>query len=206
MTVNTFLFDLDGTLIDTAPDLAWCLNFLLVKDSLKPLPLEIIRPLVSYGSLEMLKLGFNRLNKNELKDKQKEFLDIYQENIAQKSCLFEGLADIIKMIPTWGIVTNKPTNLTHQLLKELNLKPAVIVCGDTLEKAKPNPEPLFYACEQLGKSVDDCIFIGDDEKDILAGKNAKMKSIAVTYGYGENPHTWGADWVIDKPKELEKWI
>jgi phosphoglycolate phosphatase len=206
MTVNTFLFDLDGTLIDTAPDLAWCLNFLLVKDSIKPLSLETIRPLVSHGSLEILKLGFNRLNDNELKSKQKEFISLYQKHIAQKSCLFEGLLDIINKVPTWGVVTNKPTHLTHQLLKELNLKPAVIVCGDTLEKAKPNPEPLFYACEKLSKNIDDCIFIGDDEKDILAAKNAKMKSIAVTYGYGKDPHTWGADWVIDQPKELAKWI
>lgn len=205
MTVNTFLFDLDGTLVDTAPDLANTLNSLLVKNSLLPLSLAEIRPTVSHGVLAMLNLGFGQLNSLEQQRLKKEFLKIYQKNIATKSHLFTGMQEIINQV-NWGIVTNKPTELTHQLLKQLKLKPAVVVCGDTLKKAKPHPEPLFYACEELGVRVDDCVFIGDDENDILAAKNAKMKSIAVTYGYGKNPETWGADWVINNTKELEKWI
>ena len=205
MTVNTFLFDLDGTLVDTALDLGWTLNQLLSENNLKNLPLATIRPAVSHGALAMIKLGFSSLSVEEQKIKQQRFLDIYKKNIAKKSQIFTGIAEIIKQVQ-WGIVTNKSTELTHQLLKQLDLNPAVVVCGDTLEKAKPHPEPLFYACAQLGVKVDDCIFIGDDENDILAAKNAKMKSIAVTYGYGKNPETWGADWVINNAKELEKWI
>lgn len=205
MTVNTFLFDLDGTLINTAPDLAFALNLLLVKNTTLPLHLDEIRPTIAYGVLAMLKLGFGELSSLEQQHHHKHFLKIYQEHIATESHLFAGIADIIEQVQ-WGIVTNKSTELTHQLLKKLNLNPAVVVCGDTLEKAKPHPEPLFYACEQLGVKVENCIFIGDDKNDILAAKNAKMKSIAVTYGYGKNPETWGANWVINNAKELQKWI
>jgi phosphoglycolate phosphatase len=102
----------------------------------------------------------------------------------------------------WGIVTNKPENLTHLLLDRLGLKPDVVVCGDTLAYNKPHPAPLLYACAQLSISPQHCWFIGDDKNDMLAGKNAQIKTVAVTYGYGKVEQDWGYDYLIEQPSEI----
>jgi len=102
----------------------------------------------------------------------------------------------------WGIVTNKPENLTHLLLEKLNIKPDVVVCGDTLEFNKPHPAPLLYACAQLAVEPNKCLFVGDDLNDMLAGSNANMKTVAVTYGYGRVTKNWNYDHKIDQPQEL----
>jgi len=106
----------------------------------------------------------------------------------------------------WGIVTNKPENLTHLLLEKLRLKPDVVVCGDTLEHNKPHPAPLLYACSQLATTPQQCLFVGDDKNDILAGQSANIKTVAVSYGYGKIEPDWNYDYLIDKPSDLLKII
>jgi HAD superfamily hydrolase (TIGR01509 family) len=102
----------------------------------------------------------------------------------------------------WGIVTNKPENLTHLLLEKLDLKPDVVVCGDTLEYNKPHPAPLLYACAQLGVLPQSCLFVGDDKNDMVAGKNANIKTVAVTYGYGNVESDWNYDYLVDQVEEI----
>jgi phosphoglycolate phosphatase len=211
MKINAILFDLDGTLVDTAPDIAYTLNFLLKANNLKEKPYKEIKPIISNGLKEIIKFGFeideNNPNFDEL---CKKALVIYEKNITKNSKVFDGINYILQIInqqnKLWGIVTNKSENLTRLLLKKLKLKPNVLVCGDTLKFKKPSPEPLLYACKILDTLPQNCIFIGDDKIDILAGKNANIKTIAVSYGYGKVTKNWGYDYLINNSKELEKWI
>lgn len=211
MNINTILFDLDGTLIDTAPDLAYALNTLLKYSDLDEKPFNQIKPLVALGSKALIKFGFDCDEFHpDFTDRHQKILNIYRDNISQFSKTFSGIDRLIKTIKTrqmfWGVVTNKPEGLTHLLLDKLNIKPDVVVCGDTLEFNKPHPAPLLYACAQLAVSPSHCLFVGDDKNDMLAGQNANIKTVAVTYGYGKVTKGWEYDFVIDTPKELEKWI
>ncbi len=205
--VNTILFDLDGTLIDTAPDLAYALNQLLQENGLSQKPYEQIKPLVAFGGKALIKFGF------ECEDSHPQFLkwhqrilEIYTNNIDRSSSTFDGIDALINMLKAqklhWGIVTNKPENLTHLLLEKLGINPDVIVCGDTLEFNKPHPAPLLYACAQLAIDPRRCLFIGDDKNDMLAGTNANIKTVAVTYGYGKVEKNWNYDYLITHPSEL----
>ncbi len=211
MAVKTLLFDLDGTLVDTAPDLAYALNLLLLENGVGKKSDEAIKPLVAFGGKALVSMGFNCDESHpEFNKRQQRLLQIYADNIDKHSKTFEGIDALIKQIKQqqlhWGIVTNKPTNLTHLLLDKLNIKPDVVVCGDTLTHNKPHPAPLLYACAQLAVKPASCLFIGDDKNDMLAGKNAGIKTVAVTYGYGVVEQDWGYDFLIDTAKELEKWI
>ncbi len=207
MTVSTILFDLDGTLIDTAPDLAYALNKLLEENGLTQKPYDQIKPLVAFGGKALIKFGF------ECEDSHPKFvvwhrriLEIYTNNIDRSSSTFDGIDGLIDTLKKkklhWGIVTNKPENLTHLLLEKLNIKPDVVVCGDTLEFNKPHPAPLLYACAQLAVEPKKCLFVGDDLNDMLAGSNANIKTVAVTYGYGRVTKNWNYDHKIDQPQEL----
>ncbi|RUM84439.1 MAG: phosphoglycolate phosphatase [Candidatus Thioglobus sp.] len=207
MTVNTILFDLDGTLIDTAPDLAYALNTLLLENGIDEKPYEKIKPLVAFGGKALVQFGFDCDESHpEFINRHQRILQIYTKNIDKFSKTFKGIDTLIKAIKQrglfWGIVTNKPENLTHLLLDKLGLKPDVVVCGDTLAYNKPHPAPLLYACAQLGVSPQHCWFVGDDKNDILAGKNAQIKTIAVTYGYGKVGQDWGYDYLIEQPSEI----
>jgi phosphoglycolate phosphatase len=207
MTVNTILFDLDGTLIDTAPDLAYALNSLLLENGIDEKPYEQIKPLVAFGGKALVQFGFDCDESHpEFINRHQRILQIYTENIDKYSKTFDGIDVLIDVIKDknmyWGIVTNKPENLTHLLLDKLSLKPDVVVCGDTLAYNKPHPAPLLYACAQLSVSPQHCWFIGDDKNDMLAGKNAQIKTIAVTYGYGKVRHDWGYDYLIEQPSEI----
>ena len=207
MTVNTILFDLDGTLIDTAPDLAYALNSLLLENGIDEKPYEKIKPLVAFGGKALVQFGFDCDESHpEFINRHRRILQIYTKNIDKFSKTFKGIDTLIKAIKQrglfWGIVTNKPENLTHLLLDKLGLKPDVVVCGDTLAYNKPHPAPLLYACAQLGVSPQHCWFVGDDKNDILAGKNAQIKTIAVTYGYGKVGQDWGYDYLIEQPSEI----
>lgn len=211
MKPRAILFDLDGTLIDTAPDLAYALNFILSEDNLTQKPYEHIKPLVSFGAKALIEFGFGVDEKNlDFIDKHKKLLNVYEKNINKFSKPFNGIDKIISILRyqkiSWGVVTNKPENLTHLLLNKLNIKPDIVVCGDSLEFNKPHPAPLLFACASLAISPKNTLFVGDDKNDMLAGKNAKIKTIAANYGYGKVTDDWGYDYLINHPLELKEWI
>lgn len=206
------LFDLDGTLIDTAPDMGGALNSLLLEEGLEPIPMARIRPYVSQGGLVLTRLGFDgKVPESEIEPLRQRFLDHYRAIVANDSRLFDGYEGILseleaRSIP-WGIVTNKPEWLTHPLLQQLGLaeRSGVVIGGDTLEHRKPHPLPLQVAAERLGVNTEQCLYVGDDERDIVAGKAANMKTLVAAYGYiedGTDIERWGADGVIDSPGEL----
>jgi phosphoglycolate phosphatase len=210
--IEAVLFDLDGTLIDTAPDMAGALNTLLAEENLAPIPLERIRPYVSQGGLVLTRLGFaDKVAESEIEPLRLRFLDHYRAIVADNSRLFDGYDDILDELEArampWGIVTNKPEWLTHPLLEQLGLaeRSSVVIGGDTLEHRKPHPLPLQVAAERLGVSCERCLYVGDDERDIVAGKAANMKTLVAAYGYIEDAAAiegWDADGVIDSPGEL----
>lgn len=206
------LFDLDGTLLDTAPDLAAALNHVLQRENKATLPLADIRHVASDGALGLIKLGFN-INAEHpeyLKLKEK-ILAYYQSNIDQHSCLFLGMEKILdyceeNFIP-WGIVTNKPGYLTERLLKKLRLldKAQCVVSGDTLKQRKPDPAPLLYAAKLLNRTPERCCYVGDAERDIVAAKAANMTAVGALYGYipsDIDPFSWNADAYVKTPLEL----
>lgn len=210
--VSGVLFDLDGTLADTAPDLAYALNETLKLNNKAPLPFEKIRPVVSHGGIALIKLGFGFGPEEEkYQTVRKQLLDIYLENIARETRLFPGIEELLNTLESnnlpWGIVTNKPGWLTNPLMDKLNLtqRAACIVSGDTVSKNKPHPEPMYYACEQANIVPEECIYVGDAERDIAAGRAAGMKTVAALFGYlleDDNPMEWHADFSINHPLEL----
>ncbi len=207
MSINTILFDLDGTLIDTALDLAYALNTVLKYSGLSEKPYEKIKPLVALGGKALIKFGFDCDEFHpDFIDRHQKILNIYKNNIGQFSKTFSGVDVLIKTIKTrqmfWGVVTNKPENLTHLLLEKLDINPNVVVCGDTLGFNKPHPAPLLYACAQLAINPSQCLFVGDDKHDMLAGQNAHIKTVAVTYGYGKVKEDWHYDYLINEVEEL----
>ena len=210
--IDCVLFDLDGTLIDTAPDMGGALNNLMIEEGLDPLPLASIRPYVSQGGLVLTRLGFaERVSEQELEPLRQRFLQHYHDNVARESRLFDGYEAILgeleaRSIP-WGIVTNKPEWLTFPLLEQLGLagRTGVVIGGDTLEHRKPHPLPLQVAAKRLEVDCKDCVYVGDDERDIVAGKAAGMKTLIAAYGYIEdigNIENWGGDGIIAQPGDL----
>ena len=206
------LFDLDGTLLDTAPDMVRALNQLLQEQQRSPLPLASARPVVSHGSRGLLELGFSIGPNDETFEPLKDrFLELYRAALAVETALFPGMPQVLETLEArkipWGIVTNKPGWLTDPLLRDLKLdqRTACTVSGDTLSKRKPDPEPLLHACREIGIAPTNCIYVGDAERDIEAGKRAGMYTVVASYGYRyahENPTIWGADTLIDTPQEL----
>lgn len=212
--VDAVLFDLDGALVDTAPDLAAALNAALVQNQLAELPYKTIRPTVSNGANGLIKLGFGAHLSTEKHEEIKTFfISHYQQNIASKSALFEGLDEALlhlenKQVP-WGIVTNKPAYLTLPLLKELKLdqRASCVICGDQVKNPKPHPESIYLACKQMKILPDNAIYIGDAERDIRAGRLAGLKTIACAYGYipaTDNINNWQADKQVSSSIELLK--
>jgi len=206
------LFDLDGTLIDTAPDMGGALNNLLLEENRAPLPLEAIRPYVSQGGLVLTRLGFaGQVEEHEIEPLRLRFLQHYRAIVADNSRLFDGfeevLAELERRAIAWGVVTNKPEWLTHPLLEGLGLsaRSAVVIGGDTLPNRKPHPQPLQVAAERIGVDCRQCIYVGDDERDIAAGRAARMKTLVAAYGYIEDAGEiagWQADGVITTPRDL----
>jgi N-acetyl-D-muramate 6-phosphate phosphatase len=208
--IKTVLFDLDGTLADTAPDLAGALNHVLKTHNREPLPFETIRPYVSHGGVALTTLGFGK-NHPEFDNLYKELLAHYETNIANETVLFEGMNELLLELEknniSWGVVTNKPEWLTEPLLEALNLssRAVTIVSGDTLEQRKPHPAPILHACEQAGSEASECIYVGDAERDIEAGNAAGMHSIIALFGYiseSDTPSNWNAHASINHPKEI----
>ena len=210
------LFDLDGTLLDTAPDLAVALNRLRREHGVSELPPAAIRPTVSHGSPGMLKLGFG-LESDDARYEalNQRFLALYREAIAVQTGLFPGMAEVLARLETagipWGVVTNKPGWLTEPLLKALDLwaRAACVVSGDTLAKRKPDPEPLWYACERVGIAPARAWYVGDAERDVQAGNRAGMKTLIAGFGYlgaEDRPEEWGATGWLERPADLLGWL
>ncbi len=212
MSRPAVLFDLDGTLADTAPDLGYALNRQRIARGLPELPIESVRSHASSGARGLLKIGFDigpdTAGYEAMRD---EFLEIYEKNLARSSDLFPGVASLLAQIEQrgmpWGIVTNKAERFTFPLLRALGLldRSGVVICGDTTPHPKPHPAPMHAAAEKLGVAATDCIYVGDDERDVQAGQAAGMPVIVARYGYlgnGKPPESWGADGYVDSPMEL----
>jgi len=215
-SIRTVLFDLDGTLADTAPDLAHALNLLLQEEQRSPMPYDMIRPEVSHGSPALVKLGFGlaRGDADYVRIRQR-LLDIYSENLCRETHLFPGMHELLSALRergiNWGIVTNKPAFLTEPLVTQLGLGDdvACVVSGDTTNNRKPHPEPMLHACRLAGSLPQECVYVGDAERDIRAGKDAGMYTLVALFGYiGENesPDTWGADSMVKSPMEIFDWL
>ncbi|HLB42199.1 MAG TPA: HAD-IA family hydrolase [Gammaproteobacteria bacterium] len=214
--IKAILFDLDGTLVDTAPDLLRVLNQFREEFHLPELALQAFRSMVSLGSKFMLTktLGIEE-NHPDFKMIRERFLDLYQKHLSDSAQLFPHIDSVLayldqERIP-WGIVTNKPMRHTVALLKILNLdhRAACIIGGDSLPTYKPDPAPIIHACRLLKHHTKDCFYIGDSMTDVIASKAAGTKSLVALYGYiglGEDPYTWQADGYIHEPIEILKWI
>lgn len=198
---RALLFDLDGTLADTAPDLAAAVNKMRSDRGLEHTPFEILRPLASAGARGLIGAAFGiGPGDSGYDDMRKEFLDNYAAAIANHTTLFDGIVSLLDEISalglTWGIVTNKPMLYTDALVPQIGLAHAAcVISGDTTPHAKPHPEPLFEAARRLQLAPTDCWYVGDDLRDIDAGKAAGMPTIAASWGYCG--HTEPADWLAD---------
>lgn len=215
-TIKGVLFDLDGTLLDTAPDMALALNIQRELHQLAPLPYSEIRPYVSHGAIAMLRIGFGiDIHDTNFNAMREQYLHIYGENIAVRTKLFDGLAEFLHKLKTaniqWGIVTNKPEFLTKPLLNALGLdkEASTVVSGDTIEPRKPNPAPLFAACKEAGLIPTQCIYVGDAERDIAAGRAAGMKTVLAKWGYitpDDDTQQWQADSLVEDSTKLAEYF
>lgn len=214
MSRTGILFDLDGTLADTAPDLVAVLNRLLIEADRPPVPFALARNEVSNGALGLIRLGFGLAPEAEVDPGlHRAFLESYGTFGHANSRLFIVLNEIIKLVSeidaAWGIVTNKPAALTAPLLERLGLngQVGVVVCGDTLPQRKPHPAPLLHAARELGVEPGNCIYLGDAVRDIEAGRAAGMRTVATSYGYvrpGEDVAAWLADASVDHPRQIAR--
>ncbi len=206
------LFDLDGTLIDSAPDLAGAANDMRVARGLPLLPYARLRPMVGSGARGMVGRAFGAVPGDaEFESLRDEFLSRYEARMAQETRVFEAMAPVLEHLQLhrlpWGIVTNKATRFSEPLVAAMGLheRAATLVCGDTTPHAKPHPAPLIEAARRMSLAVADCIYVGDDLRDIQAGRAAGMATVAAAWGYlgeGESIEAWGADHVIQSPGEL----
>lgn len=214
--IKGVFFDLDGTLLDTAPDMALALNIQREHHDLGPIPYSEIRPYVSHGALAMLKIGFGiDNNSTNYQAMREQYLQLYSNNLAVNTALFKGLAEFLHELEEsnikWGVVTNKPEFLTKPLLTTLELahRCSSIISGDTVSPTKPNPRPLFTACKESELLPAQCLYIGDADRDIMAGRAAGMKTVAAEWGYilpEDSAHNWGADKVIGSPGEFKDYF
>lgn len=214
MTLSAVLFDLDGTLLDTAPDLGAAANHVLIHEGFAPLSDEVIRKTTSHGALALLKAGLgDEIDALGAERLRTALLDYYAAHLCVGTRPYDGMVELIawldeQQIP-WGVVTNKPAFLTEPLLAAL---PAFKRCGvtisaDTLPVRKPDPAPLYYACEQLGVVAADALYVGDHVRDIDAGRNAGMRTAVALWGYlDEDPASWQADLHFATVQALHQWL
>lgn len=210
--IKAVLFDLDGTLADTALDLGAALNRLLAEHGLPAQSDEAVRPIASHGARALVSLGFGIDKEHpEFEGLRVRFLEHYEQSFADRTCLFDGVEQLIRELDakglTWGIITNKPMRFTDRLVPALPfpIAPAVVVSSDTVGVAKPDPRPMRYASQQIGIDPQHCLYVGDAERDIQAGRNVGMRTVLANWGYiadSDRPQEWGADISIDAPLDL----
>lgn len=211
-SVRAVLFDLDGTLIDSAPDLAGAANQLRQARGLPDLPLAALRPMVGSGARGMLRVALQVDSEHaEFESLKQEFLQQYQSRMLQLTQVFEAVPPMLQTLQArglpWGIVSNKAERYTVPIVAGLPAlaASAVVLGGDSTPHAKPHPAPLLEAARRMGVAPTDCVYVGDDERDIQAGRAAGMRTVAVAWGYlgqGKPPSAWGADFFIQRPDEL----
>ena len=216
LPVRAVLFDLDGTLIDSAPDLGAAVNRMRVARGLPALAEGVLRPHASHGARGLVGAGFGVAPDHpDFLPLREEFLAGYAAALCERTVLFPGVAELLDVLERtglpWGIVTNKATRLTLPLLDALalRLRPGCIVCGDTTARAKPHPEPLLAAAELLGVPAVDCLYVGDAERDVEAGNAAGMITLVARYGYirdDELPDEWSAAGCLAAPLDLLHWL
>lgn len=210
--IKAVLFDLDGTVADTAPDLGHALNRMRLARGLAALSIALIRTEASAGSPGLLRLGLDiKPGDEDFEQMRNEFLGNYTERLCHDTCLFPGMAELLdeleaRQLP-WGIVTNKPARFTQPLMQLLDLdkRAACIISADQASHAKPHPAPLLAASKQIAIAPAECIYLGDDHRDVTASLAAGMLPIIANYGYlgnGEPPEAWGAKHLIDRPQDL----
>jgi N-acetyl-D-muramate 6-phosphate phosphatase len=210
------LFDLDGTLIDSAPDLAGAANRLRAEHGLEPLPYEQLRPMVGAGARGMVGVAFGVAPGDARFEPLRDaFLARYESGMLDQTCVFEGMHELLNALEAagiaWGIVTNKATRFAVPVAEGLGLSPraGALVCGDTTAHAKPHPEPLWEAARRLGHLPADCVYVGDDLRDVQAGRAAGMATVVAAWGYlgqGDSIEQWGADAITEGPADLLKWL
>jgi phosphoglycolate phosphatase len=208
---SAVLFDLDGTLVDTAPDMVAVLQALQTERDVVPVGYELGRSYVSNGAVGLVRLGFPDADDATIERLRIAYLALYAEQVCERSVIFPGLKMLLDHLQEagrpWGVVTNKPRNLTEPLLKALNLaeRAACCVSGDTLPQRKPDPAPLQHACGLAGLDASRTLYIGDSSRDIEAGRAAGMGTVAAAYGYitpDDDASAWGADRIALDTQEL----
>lgn len=211
------LFDLDGTLVDSAPDLVGCVQDVMRARGAQPLPFKSLRPFVSMGMRGLLTAAYGSdfIGSDEYPDALAHCLKLYSGRLAEQSRPFPGMREVLDSLARsgtpWGVVTNKPGYLTRPLLEALDLAHgcAVAVGGDTTAHSKPHPEPMLFAAARVGVKPRHCIMLGDDPRDIQAARNAGMIGLAAAWGYfppDEDLGTWGAAAILQSPPDLLGWI
>ncbi|MDO6764731.1 HAD family hydrolase [Agarivorans sp. 1_MG-2023] len=211
------LFDLDGTLLDTAPDLGAAANYVLAKHQRAPLSMAQARQLSSHGAIGLLKAGFGEADwANQAQTElRQQLLDYYQQHICEGTDFFSGIRQALQWLNqhsiAWGVITNKPEGLSKQLLAHFPEfeQCAVLVGGDTIAQRKPDPEPMLLACDTIKVDPQHCLYVGDAERDIAAGNNTNMTTLLALWGYiseQDNTELWAADLHCEKSEQLEQTI
>ena len=205
------LFDLDGTLLDSAPDFLAVINRMRADRGLGPMTMDVLRPVVSKGARAMAAAAFPDVDVAQREAWIPEFLDIYQQELGRHGLPFHGIQAMLEALEAggsrWGIVTNKPEYLAKMLMPLLGWESrcAVLIGGDTLPVRKPDPEPLLHAAAKLGIDARDCAYVGDDERDIIAARAAGMPSVVALWGYRlheDDPFAWQGDVLVQDPRQL----
>ena len=214
--INTVLFDLDGTLADTAPDLAHTLNLLLIEQGRQTLAYETIRPVVSHGATALVQLGFGLTPEDsQFETLRQRIIELYADNLCRHTTLFPGMQELLDQLEEhdvrWGVITNKPARFTEPLLAALGLqqRAACMISGDSTTHRKPHPEPMILACRHIGVKALNCLYVGDAERDIEAGRRAGMHTLVAGFGYigdHDQPVNWRAQGIVDEPWQILDWI
>lgn len=214
--LNCVLFDLDGTLADTAPDLAYALNRLLASHDRAPAEYAQVRNAASHGGRALIELGFGlQPSQPAFEPLRQELLTLYRDNIQRHTQLFPGMPELLQQLEQrqvpWGLVTNKPGWLTEPLVKALKLdgRAACVVSGDSTPHPKPHPAPILHACQLTATRPRQCLYVGDAERDIEAGRRAGTATLGALYGYiapQDQPQQWGADGYIQHPLQVLDWL